>query len=237
MGNLREVVPDRVDRIRFCRNIYVNYIRSLDPNYLPDYTVVADLDGINSSIDKMAFDSCFIRDDWDVVVSNQTQGYYDIYALRAKNWQEIDCFAALNDLKSQIPINNSSKFDLFSRIKFLIYYDRARQKAIYSKMRKIKKSEPWIKIYSGFGGLAIYKTNIFKKYDYSKSVEGISESEHVTLHQKLINDEKKIYINPKFVNSRWNTYNINKFFLVRQIRRWIYSSGPIYSLFRRITHR
>jgi hypothetical protein len=237
MGSLKAQFPDRVDRIRFCRNVYVDYIRSLDLNCLPDYTVVADLDGINSSINMEAFKSCFTRDDWDVVVSNQTRGYYDIYALRAKNWQETDCFADLNFHKAQIPVNDSSRLNLLSRIKFLLYYDHVRHIAIYSKMRKIKKYEPWIEICSGFGGLAIYKTKIFKEYDYSKQVEGDGESEHVTLHQKLNKDNKKIFINPRFINSKWNTYNVNKFFLVRQSRRLFYESGLIYSLFRRISHR
>jgi hypothetical protein len=101
-------------------------------------------------------------------------------------------------------------------------------------MKKIGISESWVEVESGFGGLAIYKAELFKKYDYAKDVKSNQESEHVTLHLKLRNDKKRIFINPKFVNSYWNTYNINKFFFIRQIRRLVYESKMLYSIFRKM---
>ena len=90
LGFLDEKISNRLDRIRFCRNSYVQYIRTLEKEKMPDYVLVVDLDGMNSALNSQSVLSCFVRDDWDVVVSNQTFGYYDILALRHPTWQKSD---------------------------------------------------------------------------------------------------------------------------------------------------
>jgi hypothetical protein len=234
LGALKQRIPNRIDRIRYCRNIYVDYIRAITPTNRPSYTIVADLDGINSSINRKSIDSCFHNQNWDVVLSNQTGGYYDIYALRCKNWQINDCFSELEKIKTNIPTPNYSNLNFYKRIKFLLYFDKARYLAIYSKMRKIRVTEPWIEVQSGFGGLAIYKTIIFTNYNYSSNSDKFNESEHVTIHKKITNSGGKIFINPAFINSKWNTYNINRYFLIRQIRRIFYNTGLVYKLYKRL---
>ena len=94
-------------------------------------------------------------------------------------------------------------------------------------MVRISKNSPWIEIQSGFGGAAIYKTKVFIKYDYSKEFE-TNETDHVSLHRKLLRDGGKIFINPKFINSHFNTYNLNRYFIVRKIRDFIWSHDFIY---------
>ena len=119
LGTLKQLIPDRIDRIRYCRNVYVDYIRAIPQAKRPFYTIVADLDGINSKINYKSVDSCFYNQDWDVVLSNQTGGYYDVYALRCKSWQESDCFSELEKIKASIPAPNFSKYNLYKKIKFL----------------------------------------------------------------------------------------------------------------------
>ena len=88
-------------------------------------------------------------------------------------------------------------------------------------MRKIKKSDPWILVESGFGGIAIYKATLFNKFDYgliSKIDPRYGESEHVTINQAITKSGAKIFINPKFINGNFNTYNINRYFLIRLTR-------------------
>jgi hypothetical protein len=234
LGILKQLIPDRIDRIRYCRNVYVDYIRAIAPAKRPFYTVVADLDGINSKINYKSVDSCFHNQDWDVVISNQTGGYYDIYALRCKNWQESDCFIDLEQNKANIPAPNYGKLNFYKRIRFLLYFDKARYLAIYSKMRKIGVAEPWVEVQSGFGGLAIYKTSIFMNYNYTSNSGELNESEHITIHQKVTDSGGKIFINPAFINSKWNTYNINRYFLIRQIRRLFYNTGIVYKIYKRL---
>jgi hypothetical protein len=234
LGTLKTLIPNRIDRIRYCRNVYVDYIRAIPVANRSSYVIVADLDGINSKINYKSVESCFYNQDWDVVLSNQTGGYYDVFALRCKNWQESDCFSELERIKANIPAPNYSKFNFYKRIKFLLYFDEARYIAIYSKMRKIRVIEPWIEVQSGFGGLAIYRTIVFMNYNYNSISDKLNESEHVAFNQKVTDSGGKIFINPAFINSKWNTYNINRYFLIRQIRRLFYNTGLFYKIYKRL---
>jgi hypothetical protein len=234
LGNLRPIIPDRIDRIRYCRNQYVSYIRNIPSSELPMYIAVADLDGMNKALSRKALASCFIRKDWDVVLSNQKFGYYDIFALRHEEWQPNDCFTELEELKRKIPSKNLTNTSLISKIKLNLAYDRARNKAIYSKMIRINKRSPWIRVNSGFGGFAIYKSLLFLQHDYSAESLLTKESEHVALHNKIVNSGGKIFINPALINSNFNTYNINRIFIVREIRRLINKDSQLFNFFKKI---
>ena len=48
LGKLDLKIPNRVNRIRFCRNAYVKFFRQSNINY--DFVVVCDWDGINTAI-------------------------------------------------------------------------------------------------------------------------------------------------------------------------------------------
>lgn len=234
LGNLKSNIPDRIDRIRYCRNQYISYIRNIPNSELPKYIAVADLDGMNKALSKKALVSCFKKNDWDVVLSNQKFGYYDIFALRHKKWQPNDCFAELEELKRKIQLRNPNKNNLFNKIKLIWAYDRARNKAIYSKMIRIRKNSPWIQVNSGFGGFAIYKSQLFLQHDYSANSALTKESEHVALHNKIVSSGGKIFINPALINSNFNTYNINRVFVIREIRRLTNKNNQIINFLKRI---
>jgi len=225
LGFLDEKISNRLDRIRFCRNSYVKYIRTLNKEKTPDYVFVVDLDGMNSALNSQSVLSCFVRNDWDVVVSNQTFGYYDILALRHTSWQKNDWTEEYELEKKKVRVPKS-KFWL-QRVHYNFKIDRVKHRVLYSKMIRINKENPWIEIQSGFGGAAIYKTEVFKKYDYSKEFETI-ETDHVSLHRKLLRDGGYIFINPKFINSHFNTYNLNRYFIIRTIRGFIWRNKYIY---------
>jgi len=123
------------------------------------------------------------------------------------------------------PING---FDIFEIIKTRLKLNRARVEAIYSKMLRIKKDQGWVEVDSGFGGLGIYKAQLFEKFDYSLSDGDLTfESEHVAFSRKIRDSNQKIYINPELINSHFNTYNINRYFLIRQ-SRGLYRDGKRY---------
>ena len=187
--------------------------------------LVVDLDGMNTALNSDSILSCFIRDDWDVVVSNQTFGYYDILALRHPTWQSNDWVEEYESEKKKIVYNKTNNW--LQRTKYKLQLDRIKSRVLYSKMIRIKKNNQWIKIDSGFGGAAIYKSEVFNKFDYSKEFQ-TTETDHVSLHRKLIRDGGKIYINPQFINSHFNTYNLNRIFLIRQLRSLIWSNDHIY---------
>ena len=233
-GDLRISIPDRVERIRFCRNQYVQFIRDNFGTFNWDYVVVADLDGMNGALNHEAVRSCFTRLDWDCCLSNQTGGYYDIFALRERNWQPGNYFDEVEAQRAKIQNLRFSEFDLINRIRLILRQDSIKRNAIYSKMRRIPRNSNWIAVDSGFGGLAIYKPQVFLKFDYSKVHLESRDSEHVDLHFKMRKEGEKIFINPNFVNARWNTYNVNKYFLVRQTRRLVWGNRTLYGLVRKI---
>lgn len=203
LGSLSGEIPDRVERIRYCRNQYVKYIRENLKGF--DFVIVADLDGINNKITKSSFESLLnAQVQWDMCAANQTGGYYDIYALRARDWCESD-FLIEYEEKGR-GLNNRQLFQL-------------RTALIYDRMKRIDRRLPWIAVDSAFGGLAVYKIELFVEADYSAVNESASrQCEHVDLNLKLMNMGYKLFINPALINSHWNTYNINRFKVVRKIR-------------------
>lgn len=208
LGNLDSKIPNRVNRIRFCRNDYVKFIRESDISY--DFVVVCDWDGINKAIKYRSLKKIF-RDvsSWSMCAANQTFGYYDIYALRAKAWVESDFIRELSDFKKKHgPLTFWQE-------------DRVRKELIYKRMRFLRKSDEWIEVDSAFGGMAIYKSKVFQAFDYGDemSIDEL-ECEHITLHKKMIGAGMKIFICPEFINSHINTYNLNRVTLVRLLRYW-----------------
>ncbi len=224
LGDLKSAFPDRINRIRFCRNRYVDFLRlSIEINKV-DYVAVVDLDGMNCNLTQSAVRSCFIRSDWDVVLSNQTGGYYDLLALRHSEWCPGDILADLRVEQMNINHSRLPRYAIAARLKRRLAFDRARKKAIYSKMKVIPTKSDWVEVESGFGGLAIYRANLFLDCDYSlEDQDCLGESEHVSLSRKIRAKGGKIFINPAFVNNRWNTYNVNRFFIVRQIRQFFWN--------------
>jgi hypothetical protein len=225
LGHLISRIPEQYNRIRYCRNEYVKYLRNI--KIQPKFVLVVDLDGMNSALNSKSINSCFTRDDWDVVLANQTIGYYDILALRHPAWQINDWRADHEYYKNNLNRLMLAKSSRFSKIKKYLDLDKTQYLAIYSKMIRIPRKNEWIKVDSGFGGAAIYKSEVFLNYDYSKEFE-TSETDHVTLHRKLVRDGGRIYINPAFINSHFNTYNLNKFLIIRSFRTFIWGKKFIY---------
>lgn len=231
LGHLRITIPERIERIRYCRNRYVDYIRAGLVTSGWKYIIVADLDGMNPKLTSKGIRSCFEKEDWDVCLSNQSGGYYDIFALRHPSWQPENFYIELNRQR-EINIGYPSWLNyLPTRVSHFLEDDFRKSKLIYSKMHKISPRDSWVEVDSGFGGFAIYKPDIFTQYDYSRFVPSSQDCEHVDLHLKARSDGKKLLINPRLINSGWNTYNLNRIFLIRQIRRLIWGLPAIHKIF------
>jgi hypothetical protein len=226
LGDLRSVIPDRIHRIRYCRNVYVQKIRKIIDSANIEYVFVADLDGMNSKISSKAILSSFERDDWGAVLANQLGGYYDVLALRHPEWCPQDVLVDLRHEQSLIDDTEIPRRSFIRRTSRRVEYDRARKKAIYSRMIRIKHDEDWLEVKSGFGGLGIYKAELFRRFDYSLHEGDLDfESEHVAFSKRITDDGYKIFINPRMINNYFNTYNINRFMLVRQIREIYWNSS------------
>ena len=199
LGNLAEEIPDRVSRIRHCRNTYVEEIRS-NTNYKDsEFIIVADLDGVNSKINAIDITNAMQLDlDWDGLMANQSAPYYDLYALRH------DLLMPRNFL---IDINSSPGRNVSLRKKF-----------IWEKMVRIDPRTEPILVKSAFGGFAIYKKWIFENFDYGDNSIP-DECEHVNLNLKASKSGANFYIVPALINSSWNEHNLSKYFITRNLIR------------------
>jgi len=129
--------------------------------------------------------------------------------LRAKAWVESDFISELSDFKKK---HGPPTF---------WQEDRARKELICKRMRLLRKSGDWIEVESAFGGMAIYKADVFQEFDYGdQNTNEELECEQITLHRKMISAGMKISICPDFINLHINTYNLNRLTPVRLLRYW-----------------
>ena len=216
MGTLQDSIPDRVERIRFCRNKYIDYLKERqNSGERYDFVLVVDLDRVNSKLSKKAVNSCFSTNQvWDACFANQRFGYYDLYALRSPDWVDHDIFKELRASLSHI----QPKTGNFSKLRSYFQQDKIRKIHIYKNMKRIPPKHSWIKVKSAFGGAAFYRADILSSTDYSAMNSNNEICEHVDLNIKLYNKGMNLFINPKFINSRFNEYNLNRITLIRYMR-------------------
>jgi len=198
---LATVYPYRVDRITYCRNVYVNEIRSNQQYKDIDVIAVIDFDIKNNRLNLKILNEWLARDDWTALFANQTGAYYDIAALRSENWCEGDCFEEYNTFAK-----NMDK-------------EKAKVLAIWSKMKKIPKYSEPILVESAFGGLGFYRKKVFLQFDYTLHENIAVPSEHLSLHSKINKDIDKMYIIPKLTNFSWNPHNLSKYKIFRKLDR------------------
>jgi hypothetical protein len=183
LGSLRFELPDRIDRISFCRAKAQELARGMILE--SDYVVLADLDGVNSLISKEAIGSCWSGPAWDVCTANQKYNYYDIYALRHPLLAPGDCWLEYLEYR-----------------KLGVHPMKALRKAVYNRQLHIPQDANWIEVDSAFGGLAIYEAQTFLSGIYSSRTEsGEVVCEHVSFHESLKAKGKRIFINPRLINS------------------------------------
>lgn len=201
LGALSPKIPNRVERITFCRNAYLDYFFEHRDKF--DYLIVADLDGINEGLSALALSSIWSEGvEWDGVFANQSSLYYDIWALRHDAWCPSDCWQNYRFLR-ELGLSE----------------ERALWDSVYSKMIHVPKDYSWIPVRSAFGGLGIYKASSFPQVYYSCYDEhGVEVCEHVNLHCSPEFSDKKLFINPALINGGLNGHS-EKALLRNRIKR------------------
>lgn len=191
LGPLQPSIPIRTQRIAYCRNVYLEQLRS-NPLYSDiDCVVIADLDGVNNLVSAAGFASCWMRNEWDVCTANQRGPYYDIWALRHCSWNPSDCLNQLEFLLSRKVPRESALWA-----------------AIYAKMITIEETEDWIEVDSAFGGLAVYRRQALEGAVYSGLDEaGDALCEHVALNSQLRFNGYRIFINPQLINTGYTEHS------------------------------
>lgn len=167
----------RTQRLSHGRNIVMNKALKYDSELI----IVMDLDIINHDLTKDIFLSSFKNfavNDWAGMFANQTEKYYDLYALRTKdNWMPFDFYDCLKE--------KSNDWDY----------------CLHSRFKKILPTDAPIDVVSAFGGLGIYKTQFIKNAKYYGGINDKEECEHVSFNKDIIKNGGKLYINPLMLNS------------------------------------
>ena len=205
LGRLADRFSKRTERIAYCRNIYLEEIKENSEYHQATYVLIADLDGIVRELGTSAVVSCFEKEIvWSACCANQKHAYYDIWALRHPTWSPNDCWVQFNFLKKYLPERD------------------ARFVSVWSRMININEKEDWIEVDSAFGGLALYKKDIFVKGKYvGLDEEGKEVCEHVTFNEIIRKNGGKIFINPGLIinsKSGHTRQNIFKRLILRFIR-------------------
>ena len=199
LGNLQFSIPFgnlRTERIAFSRNKYLENIFKSNRLKKFDYLIVFDSDGVCKKINYTKIHSALnIEQSWDAQFANQSFFYYDLYALRKKNWVNYDC---LDKVNRDISKNKNPK--------------RAIVKFISNNVKRIKSNHELIKVNSAFGGLGIYKINKIGSSLYCGVKDSKSICEHISFNRGLLG--KNLYINPSLINSSGiNEHTIKSKFL------------------------
>ena len=179
-------IKKRTERIAYCRNKILDFVNT---NFIHfDYMLMLDLDDIIASGElSNTIHSCFLynTDQWDAMFANCSDEYYDIYALRKKNYLTTCCW-------------NNVYLARRNGIPHYIAYIECIQKYIINYPINTKL----IPVISAFGGAGLYK---IKSIENSKYL-GVEEShidkqicEHVPFHQSFIDRGSKLYINPRML--------------------------------------
>jgi hypothetical protein len=172
----------RTVRISNGRNKILDKVREINEDDSYDYMLMMDLDEVNESgkfVDTI--ETCFSYDDWDVLTANQSDFYYDLWALRKKGDMEYDCWEKVRE--------NPGDPD-------------AENKYVNSKFKNYPV-EDLLEVDSAFGGAALYKIqSIPEECRYNGvSASGFDTCEHVALHTCMKEKGKKIFINTRFLIS------------------------------------
>jgi hypothetical protein len=190
LGVLQDDIPSRTARLAHCRNEYLRAICQAPAYSSADYVAIADLDGVNDALTSEAVGTAFEREDWTAVTANQTDAYYDIWALRHPAWSPCDCWESVRFLRAHG-----------------IDPKHAQMSAVYSRMIQIPPAAPWIEVESAFGGLAIYKRSALVGARYvGTTADGREVCEHVSLNAHIRKSGGRIFVNPAMINCHTNDH-------------------------------
>jgi|UPI00036A67E2 hypothetical protein len=187
LGNLRESIPSRTARIAFCRNAYMDFLDAEARD--DDLVVIADLDGANRDLTKSRLAAIWEREDWDACTANQQFAYFDIWALRAEGWSEVDW---VQEYDSLVAGGMSPR--------------KALKNALYKKMIKINDKSEWISVDSAFGGLGIYRYKAIRGLRYKGELNGREICEHVPFHLGIRERGGEIFIVPRLINCEYSSH-------------------------------
>lgn len=182
---------NRIHKLEICRNEYLKFITNNQFFLNFDYLIVLDADGVNNNLNfKKINDSVSSKEDWNAIFANQNYFYYDIFALRIKN------FITKSFLKQ---ISEDINLNLFKNHKNYISKNLTK----FFNLNNLFQNR-FIKVNSAFGGFGIYKLKKIIEFKYESNLG--ENCEHVSLNENINLKYGGLYIDKKLTNC----YGINK---------------------------
>ena len=222
LGNISNEIPDRIERLIFCRNRYIQEIRSRKVFRESQYIFIIDLDNSNNLLKANNIEiSLKSEGNWGGLFANQKGRYYDILALRHPIW-------CPNSVLEEIYWYSNS-----------ISKPIAKQLAVYNRMIKLPIQAGLIQVNSAYGGFAIYKTNYLLTHDHTRTrKDSPYDIDFVILNRKIINSGSFLYIDSQLLNCNWTSHSLQYYRIYRLYLHWkkrlFYWSKRLHSLFKRI---
>lgn len=174
--------PLRTMRISNGRNKILDKVREINKDNYYNYLIMMDMDDVNISGKFIeSIKTCFEYTGWDILTGNQSDSYYDLWALRKKEDMEEDCWKIYN---MNIHIPNAMNIFVFNK-------------------RKNYKPGDLLEVDSAFSGIAIYKLSSIPNDCYYQGKYNLGEEhcEHVEFHRCIKKSGKNIYINTSFLTN------------------------------------
>lgn len=165
---------ERIERMAELRNYYMDYINK--QNWSADYLVVVDLDVAQLYLEGI-LSSFETKVEWDAVTSNG----YSISPELCRRYHDTYALCLWNE-------QNNPQTE--KRIKILA-----------DELGKLKSTDKWIRIASGFGGLAIYRFEAVKGIHYialpNRDDRVEVKCEHFSIYTQMMERGfNRFYINP-----------------------------------------
>ncbi|WP_419913391.1 hypothetical protein [Hoeflea sp.] len=189
-GDLQSEIKIRTERLAMLRNQCVEEIQASERLCNFDFLVILDLDSVNERLDKARIlELMELSDpDWTAVFANQSERYYDIWALRHPTWSPDDCWRRVRERP-----DGMSKED-------------AVQEFVVKRRERLDPSRGFIEVDSAFGGLGVYRLKALDGCRYVGLAEdGEEVCEHVAFHECLKARGGHLYIDARLINGRGNT--------------------------------
>jgi len=180
------VKGSKTENIANARNKILDKVKELNVSNTYDFLIMIDLDDRNNSgkfVDTI--ETCFTNDDWDVLTGNQSDYYYDLWALRQKGYIDYDVW---KNVKEEMSKGMS--------------YDDYFNKYVVSKYKTFPPGD-FLEVDSAFGGIAIYRLKSIPdncKY-IGKDTDGDDVCEHVNFNECIKKSGGKLYINTSFLTN------------------------------------
>jgi hypothetical protein len=204
LGTLRRKIPERVPRLIYCRNRYVERLRQeklLSPESI---TLVVDFDLKSKVLNSQKIHrSLATKETWSGIFANQTRGYYDILALRHPIW---------------CPNSILQEIEWYTQF---MSKGTAKELSVFSRMVNLSYETNLIQVDSAFGGLGIYKSEVFFNYDYTpRHSDSQYDIDHVVLNKKIRDSGGMLFIDPNLTNCTWTNHTLERFSIYRYLNLW-----------------